>query len=62
MTPTLHRRLDTLEQRAAIIATRWRRVICRTEAEADVARASAKPGEGVIIHMIIAPGGDHGRT
>ena len=62
MTPMLHRRLDALEQRAAITATRWRRVICRTEDEADAARASAKPGEGVIIRMIVTPGGGDGRT
>jgi hypothetical protein len=61
MTPMLHRRLDALEQRAAITATRWRRVICRTEAEADAARASAKPGEGLIVRMIVQPGADDGR-
>jgi len=54
---TMHRRLHDLERRTVIAATRWRRVICRTEAEADAARASAKPGEGVIIRMIVAPGG-----
>lgn len=61
MTPLLHRRLDALEQRAAITATRWRRMICRTEVEADAARASAKPGEGLIVRMVVTPGGEHGR-
>lgn len=62
MTTTLHRRLHDLERRIVIAATRWRRVICRTEAEADTARAAAAPGEGVIIRMIVTPGADHGRT
>jgi len=62
MTPMLHRRLCELEQRAAVAAVRWRRVICRTDAQADAARASAKPGEGVIIRMIVTPGGGDGRT
>lgn len=58
---TIHRRLGALEQRAAIIATSWRRVVCTTEAEADTARARAMSGEGIMIRTIVRPGGDHGR-
>jgi hypothetical protein len=61
MTPTLHRRLDDLERRAVIGAVTWRRVICATEAEANAARASVKPGEGLIVRRLVSEEVDDGR-
>jgi hypothetical protein len=57
-----HRRLTALEQRAAISAVRWRRVVVRTEEEADAARADLLPGEGVIMRRLVRPETDNGRT
>lgn len=55
------RRIEKLEHRTAATTLQWRRVICYSEAEANAARATAKPGEGLIIRLIVKPSGDHGR-
>lgn len=55
-----HRRLTALEQRAAISAVRWRRVVVRADEEADAARADLLPGEGVIVRRLVRPEADDG--
>ena len=61
MSRSFRRRLDALHHCTGVTALIWWRAICRTDAEADAARAAVQPGEGVIIRLLVAPGIDHGR-
>lgn len=57
MFASLRSRLRALEERAPKPTINWSRVICHSEQEAAAVRAACRPDEGVIIRLIVSPGG-----